>query len=103
MSRETKNILFSLFEDNFELPDQFNTDSLLVDTAFFDSLAIIQIIEIIHDNFGLEIKLKDIVLTDFDSIATLAKFVDSLKPTWSSTEITNNQQHSIPLPKVVSN
>jgi acyl carrier protein len=80
MSRETKNILFSLFEDNFELPDQFNTDSLLLDTEFFDSLTIIQIIEIIHDNFGLEIKLKDIVLTDFDSIATLAKFVDSLKP-----------------------
>lgn len=81
MGKETENILFSLFEDNFELPDQFNTDSPLVDTSFFDSLAIIQIIELIRDNFGLEIRPNDITLADFDSIATLAKFVDSLKLT----------------------
>jgi len=81
VGKETENILFSLFEDNFELPDQFNTDSPLVDTSFFDSLAIIQIIELIRDNFGLEIRPNDITLADFDSIATLAKFVDSLKLT----------------------
>jgi acyl carrier protein len=74
-----ENILF--LEGGGDLAD----DTSFMAKGVLDSLGITELVEFIHLQFGFEVPLRDIVPSNFDSIALLADYVRRRQAEGSST------------------
>jgi acyl carrier protein len=57
-----------------------SVDANLAQTGILDSLALVELLSYIEEEFGTEISLDDIEIEDFHSIARIAEYVDAHSP-----------------------
>lgn len=57
-----------------------SVDTDLAQTGILDSLALVELLSYIEEEFGTEISLDDIEIEDFHSIARIAEYVDAHSP-----------------------
>jgi acyl carrier protein len=55
-------------------------DANLAQTGILDSLALVELLSYIEEEFGAEISLDDVEIEDFHSIARIAEYVDAHSP-----------------------
>jgi acyl carrier protein len=66
-----------LFRDvlNVEVP---STDTDVIDTGLLDSLALVELLAAIEEEFGIELPLDGLEVESFRSVDTIAAYVGSL-------------------------
>jgi acyl carrier protein len=57
-----------------------SVDADLIQTGILDSLALVELLAYIEQEFGTEISLDDLEIEDFCSIAKIAEYVDAHSP-----------------------
>jgi acyl carrier protein len=57
-----------------------SVDADLIQTGILDSLALVELLAYIENEFGTEIYLDDVEIEDFCSIAKIAEYVDAHSP-----------------------
>jgi acyl carrier protein len=61
-------------------PEQLSADYPLLDNGVIDSLGLMQIVELLEDDCGVEIADGDIVPENFASLAAIENLVESKRP-----------------------
>ncbi len=77
---KTRDLVLSLIADTLQIGDTHRWDDdtiLLGGISEFDSMAVVNIITAIEDNFGLVIDDEEITADVFESVGTLVAFVES--------------------------
>ena len=73
---ETQNTVRELLQDNF--PDVDLEAGALVGSGALDSMASIQLVSLLEDEFDISLSPLDMVPEDFASVAAIAALVDRL-------------------------
>jgi len=69
----------SFIVDNFLLgrDSGFDSDESLLETGIIDSTGIMHVVAFLEEQFGITIEDEDLVADNLDSVARIARFVDS--------------------------
>ncbi len=61
-------------------PDELTDDTNLVEEEILDSLGIFALVEFLEQTYGIEIEAEEVVMTNFETIASIEALVAKLAP-----------------------
>lgn len=77
ITEKVKNIIQEVLLDSVSVEFDLTDDMSLVDGGLLDSLSIVRVVQMLMDQFPIEIGVEDITLDNFDTLGTIVRLVQS--------------------------
>ena len=74
--RVVKEFIVSSFEN---VPSDISEEEQLIDSGIIDSMGILKVLGFIEKQFGVKVPERDVTPDNFDSITTIASYIDRRK------------------------